>query len=413
MSDKAIWLFAFLAAYWAFCLYWGLAGARTAASPKSYFLADRNLPAWIVVAAGTAITFNGWLFLGHPDIIFHDGFPFAHTGLGAVTIALGSVFFLKRTWMLGKRFGYVTPGEMAGHYFGGEVIRLAMLVVALVFAIPFVAMQLRISGMILAGLAGGGIGGDVAMWVLTIVVFGYVGFGGMRAAAYVGTLQGVLMVAGIVAVGAYAYWLMGGFGAFTEALGQLSLAGSAGNPPLVTFPYFEISGVIQYTAGLGVETPAGGIWTAVMIFSYCLALMGLALNPIVSVFVFSSRSPKGFAAQATWASAGLMGGVLLAFPVAQGLGILFLGGSEAVSATGIALGDTFAVVPIPGASGIVGAYVASLGASAPWFAALFAVCAVAAVQAIAAISASATSTLIVRDTPYRRYPPSRRPRRAR
>lgn len=403
MPEAAAWLLAAVGAYWAFCLFWGLASARLAEGPRSYFLADRDLPAWVVVAAATAFAFNGWMFLGYPDLMARDGFPFAETCLGAVTIALGSAFFLKRQWMLGKRFGYVTPGEMAGHYFGGETIRVAMLLIALTFAIPFVSMQLGVAGAIVSALSEGWVGRDTAMWVLTVVVFAYVAFGGMRAAAYVGTLQWVLMVAGIVTLGAYAYWLTGGFGAFVRGLGALSLASAAteGQAALPTAPLFEIPGVIQYTRGLGVENPAGGIWTGVMIFSYAVALMGLTLNPIFSVVSFSSRSPKGFGVQATWASAGLMGGLLLLFAVPQGLGAILLGASPAVSEAGLAAGDALAGRIEPG-GGIVGAYVATLGPVAPWFAAILAVAALAAVQSFAAIAASATSTLVVRDI-FRRY----------
>ena len=404
MSEQAVWLLAFLGLYWAFSLYWGLASARLADGPKSYFLADRNLPAWIVVTATTAFAFNGWMFLGYPDLVFRDGFPFAETGLGAITIALGSAFFLKRQWMLGKRFGYVTPGEMAGHYFGGEVIRIAMLVIALVFAVPFVAMQLGVAGAIVASLSDGLADRTAAMWVLTVIAFAYVAFGGMRGAAYVGALQGVLVAAAMVVLGLYAYWLAGGFDGFIAGLGKLSLAAAPadGAPALDTARLFEIPGVIQFTAGLGVETPAGGIWTAVMIFSYGLALMGLTLNPVFSVLAFSSRSPKGFATQATWASAALMGGLLMLFSLAAGLAPDLLGGSKAIAEAGLAAGAAFAGAELPGQAGVVGALAGLLGESAPWFAAILAVAAVAAVQALAAISASATSTLVVRDL-FKRY----------
>ena len=39
--------------------------------------------------------------------------------------------FLKRQWILGKRFGYVTPGEMLADYFKGDMIRILVVVVAL------------------------------------------------------------------------------------------------------------------------------------------------------------------------------------------------------------------------------------------------------------------------------------------
>jgi len=402
VTEQALWLLAFLALYWAFSLFWGLATARLAPEPKSFFLADRNLPAWVVVAAGTAFAFNGWFFVGTPDLLLRDGLPFAETCLGAVTIALGSAFFLKRQWMLGKRFGYVTPGEMASHYFGGEGLRLAMAVIALTFAVPFAAMQIGASGVLVATASDGFLDRVTAMWVLTAVVFAYVAFGGFRAAAYVGTLQGGLIVVGIILLGGYAYWLAGGFEAFMHGLGNLSLAGVPGEdgvPVLATAQLFEIPGVIQFTPGLGIATPAGGLWTSAMIFSYGLALMGLTLNPVFSVLAFSSRSPKGFATQATWASAGVMGGALVLFLVAAGIGGNILGAAPAIDAAGLTASQALRASP---SAGLLGAYLGALGTAAPWFAAMLAVVAVAATQAFAAMAASATSTILVRDV-YRRY----------
>ena len=57
-----------------------------------------------------------------------------------------------------------------------------------------------------------------------------------------------------------------------------------------------------------------------MILSYCLALMGLQLAPHFSMLAFAARSPSGFVSQQTWASAAIMGAILVIFSVAQGLG---------------------------------------------------------------------------------------------
>ena len=134
MSEPLVWLLACLALYAAYCVYCGVACGRAAASPRSFFLADCDLPAWVFVLAGTGASVSGWIVLGHPDIVARDGLPFAGTALGAITIPLAGVLFLKRQWMLGKRYGYVTPAEMLGDYYGGETIRILVLLIALVFA---------------------------------------------------------------------------------------------------------------------------------------------------------------------------------------------------------------------------------------------------------------------------------------
>ncbi len=404
MPAKLAWLCAFVGAYWAYCLYWGVTAARMAGSAAEFVLADRRLPPWVFVASATAMSFSGWMVLGHPDLVFRDGLPFAQLALGAVAIPLTGVLFLKRQWLLARRFDYVTPAEMYGHYFGGEGIRLLVLLVALVFAVPFVGMQLRASGWLLQYLSDGAVDASVAMWVLTAVVFLYVCFGGMRAAAYVGTLQGLLMVAGLAALGLLAVARIGGFGALNAALARLGTSGLGpwGVSAQGYSSYLAIPGVIQFTAGLGREDPVGGIWTASMILSYAVALMGIQAMPAFSVWGFGSRSPKAFGPQQVWASAAFMGLLLVCMPVALGLGSRFLGAAPAESAAGLAVA---AVVPAPAAGApfdLATAWLAVVGQTAPWFAALLAVCALAAVQALAAAAASATGTMYARDV-YLRY----------
>ncbi len=380
MSERTVWLLVALALYTAFCLYWGVAVASQSRDAKSFFLADRRLPAWIFVLAATGVSFSAWIFLGHPDIVYRDGFSFAQVSLCAITIPLGGVLALKRQWMLGKRYGFVTPGEMLGEYYDSELLRILVLVIALIFAVPFTGMQISAAGSLLAYISNGAVDRVSAMWLLSGVVFVYVAFGGLRAAVYVGALQTLLLGAGIVAVGVIVYWQAGGFAAFNVALSNLGASGALGANP------FEIPGVMVFNRGLGVEAPVGGVWTASMILSYCLALMGLQLTPSFSVLAFAARSPKGFVAQQTWASAAIMGAILMIFSAAQGLGAHLEPGADR---------DT-------GGVGAVALIIASIGARAPWFLALLGVCALAAAQGLVALQLSATSTIVVRDF-YRRY----------
>ena len=102
--------------------------------------------------------------------------------------------FLKRQWILGKRFGFVTPGEMLGTYFQGDFIRILTVIVALLYSIPYLGVQLGASGYLFnvitvtEGFPDGMFTQNVGMWILSIVVFIYVASGGLRAVAYVDTL---------------------------------------------------------------------------------------------------------------------------------------------------------------------------------------------------------------------------------
>lgn len=384
-----------------YCVFWAVSSARHCNSANQYFLADRQLPAWIFVLCATAVSFTGWTFIGHAAFVYRDGFQFSHTALGAITISLTGILFLKRQWMLGKRFGYVTPGEMFADYFGSVTMRLLVVLIALVFAIPFVGMQLMAAGYLVQVLSDGMVDRHIAMWVLTAVVFLYVCMGGMRAAAYVSTLQSLLLLTGIVAIGLIAYGKLGGFEAFNSALARLA-ASNVGLEGTSYSSFFAVPGVMQFTAGIGHEIPAGGIWTGVMLLTYSLGLMGIQAAPGFSMLAFASRDVRGYAPQQVWASGAIVGVILLFFALAPGVSAHFLGASQAATDAGLA---GLKILPVQDGSskgGLIAHYINMLGNYAPWFMGLLAVCALAAVQAVAALYASTTGTMLATDL-YKRF----------
>jgi len=399
-----MWLITFLAAYLAYCLYWGTASAKLTDTSESYFLADRGISPWIFVLAATGTSFSGWFFLGHPSLIFQSGFQFAQLSLCAIAIPLTGVLFLKRQWLLGKRYGYVTPGDMLSDYFGSEAFRPIIIVVTLVFSVPFVAMQLAASGALISIVSGETIDANFAMWVLAAVLFFYVCAGGFRAVAYVGTLQSLLLAVGLTAIGLVVYEKLGGLASFNSALAQLGATqlGPWGATAAGYNGYLQIPGAIQFTRGLGLETPVGGPWTSSMILSYSFALMGIQAAPAFTIWAFANRSAKGFAPQQVWASAGAIGLILVIFATAIGLGALFLGASSEVTVASLSISQW-----LPGAAGsdpanLIAYAIGAIGENNPWFNGLLAVCALAAIQAVAALNISAAGTILSRDF-YARY----------
>ena len=334
--------------------------------------------------------------MGHPALVYRDGFQFAQLALCAITIPLTGVLFLKRQWMLGKHFGYVTPGDMFSDYFGGVTIRLIVVLIALVFSIPFVGMQLMAAGYLIQVLSDGTVDRHLAMWVLTLVVFLYVCMGGMRAAAYVSTLQSMLLLSGMVAIGLIAYGKLGGFAAFNEALAKLAISNIAGSSGLAS-TYFSIPGVMQFSAGVGHEMPVGGMWTGMMILSCSLGLMGIQAAPAFTMLAFASSDARGFAPQQVWASGAIVGLILVFFALAPGMGAHFLGASQTAIDAGLAVANFLPREDGSNKGGLVAHYAYALGNSAPWFMGLLTICALAAVQAMAALYASTTGTMLAVD----------------
>src|SRR5918996_785419 len=277
---------------------------------------------WLFVLAATATSFSGWTFMGHPGLLYRDGFQYAYASFYAITIPFTGLIFLKRQWIIGKRFGFVTPGEMLSYYFRSDAIRLLVILVALVFSVPYLGVQLRASGYLFNVLTDGRLSIDVGMWVLSAVVFIYVASGGLRAVAYVDTLQCVLLAAGIVIIGVIAVNAVEGWDNLQQDIALLSEMDDERTPQGYSH-YIAIPGVIQFVSdGPSAE---GGAWTGIMILTYMFALMGIQSAPAFSMWAFSNHDPSPFAPQQVWASSFGIGFILFVFTAMQGMGGHFIG----------------------------------------------------------------------------------------
>ena len=125
----------------------------------------------------------------HPSLILLNGLPFAMTSLSVIVIPLIGTFVMKRQWMLSKRFGFITPGEMIGTYFRSEIIRILIVIITLLFAVPFFALQLSLVGKLMSIVSDEIIGPGSGALLMGSVIVTYIGLIGIRSLTYIDTLQ--------------------------------------------------------------------------------------------------------------------------------------------------------------------------------------------------------------------------------
>jgi SSS family solute:Na+ symporter len=403
MDAKIVWLVIFVVLYWAYCIFWGVKGALSARTASDYFIAGRKISLWVFVLAATATSFSGWTFMGHPGLEYRDGFPYAYASFYAITIPFTGVIFLKRQWMLGKRFGFVTPGEMLSTYFQGDAIRLLTVLVALCFSVPYLGLQLRASGFLFNVLTDGGLGVEVGMWLLSAIVFIYVASGGLRAVAYVDTLQCVLLAAGIIMIGIIAVTYVGGWTKLNQGIAALALFDPKKTPDGFSH-YIAVPGVIQFVSS-GPKA-VGGAWTGIMVLTYMFALMGIQSSPAFSMWAFSNNSPKPFAPQQVWASSFGIGLILFFFTAMQGMGGHLLGGDVGFmeahpdmvnNVMGVGLGGKDLMQSAGKQGMLVPQLIKLMESQAPFMVGLLAVCALAAMQSTGAAYMSTAGGMLMRD----------------
>lgn len=403
MTEVINWIFIFLGLYWAFCIFWGVRASRQITTTDDYFLSSRNVSPWVFALAATAISFAGWIFIAHPGLVFRDGFQFANTSFITIVVAISGVVLLKRQWMLGRRFGFTTSGEMLTAYYKGDGLRIISVGIALLFGIPFVAMLYGASGFLISELTDGMMSRTFAMWTLSAFVLLYSIMGGMQAILKIAVVQFVLFVLGMILLGLFALDLVGDFDSLNKGLANIakdvsSHLGKTKGMGGGNFPgYFAIPGVIQFTDGIGIEIPKGGPWTSIMILTFMLSVMGIQSSPSFTMLGFTSRSPKGFAIHQIWGAAAVVGIILFVFSIIIGVSANLLGANANVNEAGLAIANYLPEISKQQHTELVVNFIKLVGNSSPWLVGFLAVCAVASLQATATSFMSTTGNILSRD----------------
>ena len=297
------WVYIFLGLYIIYCFYWGLKGYFTEKTSSGYAIAGRSIPFFAFLLAATAASFSGWTFIGHPGLIWRDGLGYAFASFYVLTIPITGTFFSKRTWLLGKRYGFITPGDMYAYYYNTETVRWLVVLTAVLYAAIYSAVQLMSSAALFHIITGVPVSfGAVFMG---FIVWFYVCTGGLKASTWVGVIQFVLLVSGIVILGAYCLAHFGGWSNFSQQIATLETR------------YLEVPRVINMgLGGAAGESP----WTAVMVLTYMFALMGIQSSPAFTMWTFGIKDPKPLAWQQAFMSTFVVGFALFFFTAFQGMG---------------------------------------------------------------------------------------------
>jgi len=298
------WVYVLLGLYMIYAFYEGMKGYFKEKTAAGYAIGGRSVPFIAFLMAATAASFSGWTFIGHPGLIWRDGLAYAFASFYVLTIPITGTFFAKRQWLLGKRYGFVTPGDMYAYYFNSEALRWLVVLTAVLYSIFYSAVQMMAAGALFNVITG--VDFLTGALFLAFIVWFYVVTGGMKAGAWVGVLQFVLLVGGIIAMGFYVIIQpqFNGWSGFTSVLAKL-------DQKFLTVP--EV-----ITWGLGKKGAAS--WTAVMILTYMFSLMGIQSSPAFTMTFFGIKSPKPLAWQQTFMSTFVVGFALFYFTAIQGMG---------------------------------------------------------------------------------------------
>jgi SSS family solute:Na+ symporter len=250
-------------------LYIGyLAGKEEDNTTEGFFLAGRSLGPLFLLLTYSATYQSAYAFLGAAGMVYAHGISF----LVAATWTLGgsvlAYFIGIRIYLLGKKHGFITPGDMMGHYYGRR-IQILMSILSIIWITLYMVVQLKGAGIVFDIATEGVIPYSLGSFVLLAIIILYVFLGGYRAVVWTDAFQGAFMLAALYGAAVFVLVKIGGIGELFAGIKNVA-------PASLTLPGEQ-----------GFFTP--GMWLSMSI----MAMIGHAIcMPYSWVRFYTAKSTK-------------------------------------------------------------------------------------------------------------------------
>ena len=275
MSANLLFIVLFALYSLAMLFFGWLSLMKSAKSANDYFLAGKGV-GFVVFAFGVcASIFSSWMFLGNPATIWTHGLAGAAWFVHIPLIALGAYLLWYRVWIVSNKHGFTTSGEILGAYFDSKVVQVLVAILAILYAVPYIILQMWGAGHLINTLSGGLIAFKWGAYILAIVMVFYVMAGGMKGTAWTSAIQGFLLL-----VGFYVLLLT-----VMRANGYQNVFVSlADNPEFITMP--GVKGTFSWQYGFTYAITVGFGIAAAPVYTLWVNSVSVSFNKINKFYNF-------------------------------------------------------------------------------------------------------------------------------
>ena len=198
----------------------GIYARRHAGSVDGFVLGGRSVGPWLTAFAYGTSYFSAVVFVGYAGQ-FGWKYGLASTWIGIGNAVIGSllawVILGRRTRVMSQHLGSKTMPDFFGERYGSRGLKIAASAIVFIFLVPYTASIYnglsRLFGMAF------NIPYHWCVILMAVITAVYVILGGYMATAINDFIQGIIMLAGIVAVIAA---VLAGQGGFMEAVGKMA-----------------------------------------------------------------------------------------------------------------------------------------------------------------------------------------------
>lgn len=210
-----------------------------------YFLGNRKMNGFVSALSYSATTYSAFMMVGLAGLTYRGGvgaFGFEIIYFMGVTLV---AFFGPRFWLVGQKYGYVTPSEMLGDRYDNKMVATIISLSSCLFLIPYSAVQLAGVGYLLEGMTDGAISFTTGAVIATVLAIVFTYFAGIRSVMWTDSLQALMMIVSSTIVVLLLVHGLGGFGKFFGTL-------SAEHPESLVVPG---NGYFSFTTFLSLTVP--------------------------------------------------------------------------------------------------------------------------------------------------------------
>lgn len=241
----------------------GYLGYKHTKSSKDYLVAGGNTHPYLMGMAYGATFISTSAIVGFGGAAGFYGMSmlwltFANIFVG---IFIAFVFFGKKTRALGQKYGAMTfPHLLGAHFESGFIRRWSAAVMSIVLPLYAAAVMIGGARFLEQSLK---INYSTALWVLSLIVLGYVFFGGLRGVVYTDAFQGTLMFIMMTVLIILTYSKLGGVTAAHTKLNAMNsmvpaafikqgMTGFASMPTFLTQNWWFVMSTLVLGVGIGV-----------------------------------------------------------------------------------------------------------------------------------------------------------------
>ncbi|HZE32444.1 MAG TPA: sodium:solute symporter family protein [Actinoallomurus sp.] len=190
---------------------------------------DKSLTEWSVSSRGLGVlfvwllmageTYTSFSFLGTAGWSYSYGAPILYL-VAYLTVGLAVAYVAgPAIWTYATRHDLISIADMAEHRFRSRPVGMLVAIVATVFLVPYIQLQIQGMGVVVNAMSYGGVDLHVAAVVSFVVAEAFILVSGLRGSAWVSAMKDVLVIFAVVFLAVYVpLHYVHGAGAFMQRM---------------------------------------------------------------------------------------------------------------------------------------------------------------------------------------------------